>query len=102
MMRFGAHIPLTGVPFPHDPARFPKMKDWQKAAALEVIYRFVQEGKVLGPFQETARLPGILSPFILPSWYRNPSRALTVRFLMHHITEGDQVLTTALPITQRR
>lgn len=55
MMRFGAHIPLTGVPFPHDPARFPKMKDWQKAAALEVIYRFVQEGKVLGPFPGTTR-----------------------------------------------
>ena len=55
MMRFGAHIPLAGKPFPHNPSHFPKMKDWQKAAALEVIYKFVQEGRVLGPFSGTTR-----------------------------------------------
>ena len=27
MMRFGAHIPLTDMPFAHDPATFPKLKD---------------------------------------------------------------------------
>ena len=49
-MKFVAHIPLSGRPFPHNPATFPKIKDWQVAVALEVIYKFVQEGKVLGPF----------------------------------------------------
>ena len=83
MMRFGAHIPLTGIPFAHDPSRFPKMKDWQIAAALEVIYKFVQEGRVLGPFPGKTRhcpLTGHPLFFILPSWYRRPSRALTDRF----------------------
>ena len=82
MMRFGAHIPLTGVPFTHDQRRFPKMRDWQITAALEVIYKFVQEGKVLGPFPGTTRHcpPGILSFFIRPSSYQKPSRALTDRF----------------------
>ena len=26
MMKFGAYIPLAGVPFPHDPLSFPKLK----------------------------------------------------------------------------
>ena len=34
MMKFGAHIPLTGRPFFHDPRKFPKLEDWQLAAAL--------------------------------------------------------------------
>ena len=55
MMRFGAQIPLTGTPFPHDPSQFPRLKDWQMAAALEVIYEFVQQGKVLGPFPGKTR-----------------------------------------------
>ena len=50
MMKFGAYIPILGMPFPHDPRTFPKMSDWQLAAALPVIYGFVKEGKVLGPF----------------------------------------------------
>ena len=50
MMRFGAHIPLVERPFYHDPKLFPRMKDWQMAAALEIIYGFLKEGKVLGPF----------------------------------------------------
>ena len=81
MMRFGAHIPLTGVPFPHHPTRFPMMKEWQKAAALEVIYRFVQEGKVLGPFPGTTRIcpltghplsfyPSFVVPKSKPGTYR--------------------------------
>ena len=81
MMRFGAHIPLTGVPFAHDPRRFPKMRDWQNAAALEVIYKFVQEGKVLGPFPGTTRhcpltryplffYPSFVVPKTKPGTYR--------------------------------
>lgn len=58
MMKFGAFIPLTGTPFLNDPTRFPSMLDWQKAAALEVVYAFLQEGKVLGPFKgDTRRCP---------------------------------------------
>ena len=26
MMKFGAYIPLNGVPFAHDPATFPRLK----------------------------------------------------------------------------
>ena len=50
MMEVGAHIPLVGCPFRHDPCTFPRLKKWQQAAALEVVYRYVKEGKVLGPF----------------------------------------------------
>ena len=55
MMKFGAVIPLVGRPFFHDPATFPLMQKWQQAAALEVVYRFVKEGKVLGPFPGNTR-----------------------------------------------
>ena len=55
MMKFGAVIPLDGVPFSHDPDIFPTLPDWQKAAALEVVYEFVKQGKVLGPFPGTTR-----------------------------------------------
>ena len=55
MMKIGAHIPLTSMPFAHDPATFPRLKDWQVAAALEVVYKYVKEGKVLGPFPGNTR-----------------------------------------------
>ena len=55
MMKFGAHIPLAGRPFRHDPSTFPRMKVWQQAAALEVVYKFVKEGKVLGPLPGSTR-----------------------------------------------
>ena len=55
MMKFGAHIPLDARPFPHDPGSFAKLKKWQQAAALEVVYQFVKEGKVLGPFPGNTR-----------------------------------------------
>ena len=55
MMKFGAYIPLAGKPFPHDPMTFPKLKKWQQAAALELVYQFVREGKVLGPFSGDTR-----------------------------------------------
>ena len=55
MMKFGAYIPLSGMPFSHNPSTFPKLKKWQLAAALEVVYGYIQEGKVLGPFPGSAR-----------------------------------------------
>ena len=50
MMRFGAHIPLVGCPYPHDLRTFMRLEKWQQAAALEVVYQYIKEGKVLGPF----------------------------------------------------
>ena len=55
MMRFGAVIPLVGCPFLNDPLTFPRMEVWQQAAALQVVYKFVKEGEVLGPFPGTTR-----------------------------------------------
>ena len=75
MMKFGAYIPLSGKPFPHDPHSFPRLKQWQLAAALEVVYRFVKEGKVLGPFPGTTRFcpitghPSFFYPsFVMPKY----------------------------------
>ena len=55
MKFFGAYIPLSGMPFSHDPHTFPRLKEWQLAAALEVVYQYIQEGKVLGPFPGSVR-----------------------------------------------
>ena len=55
MMKKGAVIPLVGCPFRNDPRTFPRMEVWQQAAALEVVYKFVKERKVLGPFPGTTR-----------------------------------------------
>ena len=55
MMEYGAEIPLEELPFLHNPEFFPKMQDWQQAAALEVVFQYVKEGKVLGPFPGTTR-----------------------------------------------
>ena len=55
-MRHGAVIPLSGLPFLNDPGTFPVMDSWQQAAALEVVYGYVKEGKVLGPFPGDTRL----------------------------------------------
>ena len=56
MMKYGAYISFNGMPFSHEPHTFPKLKEWQMAAALEVVYQYIQEGKVLGPFRGTTRL----------------------------------------------
>ena len=55
MMKVGAHIPLDAYPFPHNPGTFTKLKKWQQAAALEVVYQYVKEGRVLGPFPGNTR-----------------------------------------------
>ena len=80
-MRYGAEIPLVELPFLHNPERFPKMQEWQQAAALEVVLRYVKEGKVLGPFPGTTRLcpvtgrplcfyPSFVVPKSTPGAYR--------------------------------
>ena len=81
MMKFGAHIPLSGSPFRHNPLTFPKLKKWQRAAALEVVLQYVQEGKVLGPFPGSTRIcpltghplvfyPSFVVPKSKPGCYR--------------------------------
>ena len=73
MMKFGAYTPLSGQPFPHDPRTFPKLKEWQLAAALEVVHQYLIEGKVLGPFPgdtllcQVSGLPLVFYPsFVVP------------------------------------
>ena len=81
MMEHGAEIPLEELPFLHDPEYFPKMKEWQLAAALEVVFQFVKEGKVLGPFPGNTRFcpitgkplcfyPSFVVPKSKPGTYR--------------------------------
>ena len=81
MMKFGAHIPLDAPPFYHDPDTFPRMQKWQQAAALEAVYKFVLEGKVLGPFHGNTRFcpitghplcfyPSFVVPKSKPGTYR--------------------------------
>ena len=57
MMKYGALIPLLND-WPHlnNPALFPVMKKWYQAAALEVVHKYVKEGKVLGPFPGNTRV----------------------------------------------
>ena len=81
MMKFGAQIPLSGMPYFHNPETFPKMEKWQIVAALEVAYKFVKEGKVLGPFPGDTRMcpitgkplcfyPSFVVPKSTPGSYR--------------------------------
>ena len=85
MMKFGAYIPLSGKPYPHNPAQFPKMKDWQIVAALEVIYQFVKEDKVLGPFPgNTRHCPITGHPlFFYPSFVVPKSKAGSYRWVLN-------------------
>ena len=81
MMKYGAEIPMSALPFLHNPECFPSMKEWQQAAASEVVYRFVKEGKVLGPFPGSTRIcpvtgkplcfyPSFVVPKSTPGSYR--------------------------------
>ena len=85
MMKFGAYIPLCGKPFPHDPRTFPRLKRWQLAAALEVVYRFVKEGKVLGPFPGTTRRCPITGHplFFYPSFVVPKSKLGSYRWILN-------------------
>ena len=85
MMKFGAYIPLDGKPFPHDPLTFPRLKQWQKAAALEVVYNFLKEGKVLGPFPGDMRSCPITGQplFFYPSFVVPKSKPGTYRWVLN-------------------
>ena len=85
MMKFGAYIPLSSKPSPHDPHSFPRLKQWQLAAALEVVYRFVKEGKVLGPFPGTTRLCPITGHplFFYPSFVVPKSKQGSYRWVLN-------------------
>ena len=85
MMKFGAHIPLSGAPFLHDPRTFPKLKKWQQAAALEVVYQYVKEGKVLGPFPGNTRTCPITGRplFFYPSFVVPKSKPGTYRWVLN-------------------
>ena len=50
MMKFDAHITLSGMSYRIDTGTFSTLKKWQQASALEVVLEHVKEGKVLGPF----------------------------------------------------
>ena len=80
-MKFGAEIPLREMPYFHNPGSFPRMEKWQTVAALEAVYKFVKEGKVLGPFPGDTRLcpvtgkplcfyPSFVVPKSTPGSYR--------------------------------
>ena len=85
MMKVGAFIPLVGCPFLNDPRTFPRMEVWQQAAALEVVYKFVQEGKVLGPFPgSTRRCPISGKPlFFYPSFVVPKSKPGSYRWVLN-------------------
>ena len=85
MMKFGAFIPLDGCPFLNDPQDFPRMKVWQQAAALEVVYKFVQEGKVLGPFPGSTRYCHITGKplFFYPSFVVPKSKPGSYRWILN-------------------
>ena len=85
MMKFGAYLPLSGKPFPHDPRTFPKLKQWQLAAALEVVHEYLKEGKVLGTFPGHLRsCPVSGHPlFFYPSFVVPKSKPGTYRWVLN-------------------
>ena len=85
MMEEGAYIPLSGIPFRHDPLKFPRLARWQKAAALEVVYQLVKEGKVLGPFPGSTRhCPITGKPLVFyPSFVVPKSKPGTYRWVLN-------------------
>ena len=85
MMKFGAYIPLSGKPFPHNPRTFAKLKDWQRAAALEVVYQYLKEGRVLGPFPgNTRHCPVSGAPLVFyPSFVVPKSKPGSYRWVLN-------------------
>ena len=85
MMKTGAYIPLSGKPFPHDPLSFPRLNTWQRAAALEVVYQYVKEGKVMGPFPgDTRPCPITGQPlFFYPSFVVPKSKPGAFRWVLN-------------------
>ena len=95
MMREGAHIPLAGLPFRNDPLNFRKLEKWQKAAALEVVYQFIKEGKVLGPFPGNTRMCPVTGKplFFYPSFVVPKSKPGTYRWVLNasHNKKGPSI-----------
>ena len=85
MMKFGAYIPLSGSPFPHDPRTFPRLKQCQLAAALEVVLSYIKEGRVLGPFPGDMRQCHITGKplFFYPSFVVPKSKPGTYRWILN-------------------
>ena len=85
MMRFGAYLPLSGRPFANDPSTFPRLKQWQLAAALEVVYQYLKEGKVLGPFPGHMRFCPVSGHplFFYPSFVVPKSKPGTYRWVLN-------------------
>ena len=85
MMKFGAYIPLSGMPFPHDPRTFPRLKRWQLAAALEVVYQYLKEGKVFGPFPGSTRICPVTGHplFFYPSFVVPKSKPGCYRWILN-------------------
>ena len=85
MMKFGAYIPLSGAPFPHDPRTFPQLKRWERAAALEVVFEYLKEGKVLGPFPGSMRFCPITGHplYFYPSFVVPKSKPGTYRWVLN-------------------
>ena len=105
MMKFGAYIPLSGLPFSHDPHTFPKLKKWQLAAALEVVYQFIQEGKVLGPFPGSVRHCPITGQplFFYPSFVVPKSKLGSFRWVLNasHNRQGPSINDRIFDYTTR-
>ena len=95
MMKFGAYIPLCGMPFPHDPQTFPNLRRQQRAAALEVVYQYLKEGKVLGPFPGSTRVCPITGHplFFYPSFVVPKSKLGTYRQVLNasHNAQGPSI-----------
>ena len=89
-MEHGPEIPLEELPFLHDPEYFPKMKEWQQAAALEVVFQFVKEGKVLGPFPGNTRFCPITGQPLCfyPSFVVPKSKPGTYRWVLNASYNG--------------
>ena len=105
MMKFGAYIPLCGMPFSLDPHTFPRLKDWQLAAALEVVYQYVQEGKVLGPFPGSVRnCPITGQPLVFyPSFVVPKSKLGSFRWVLNasHNRQGPSINDRIFDYTTR-
>ena len=105
MMKFGAYIPLSGMPFSHDPNTFPRLKEWQLAATLEVVYQYVQEGKVLGPFPGSVRhCPITGQPLVFyPSFVVPKSKLGSFRWVLNasHNRQGPSINDRIFDYTTR-
>lgn len=85
MMKFGAVIPLSDHPFLNDPGSFPVVETYQQAAALEVVYEYVKEGKVLCLFPGDTRLCPVTGKplYFYPSFVVPKSSPVSYRWILN-------------------